>query len=357
MKNFLKIISVFCLLVFVSFTFMACELESTDRFYEQTNNVYSEFVAEICLNEEAEYHKGIKYGQNVTTILNDIKNGNYNDGNNNVDAYLDLQNVYDQLFTASFHFLSAFEGIFLVVPAKPTSEMKNDYQKFEKLVKKVQENIKNFHTNVEELDINIIADSAFGSISLQHLREYKRKLIDLCEDVVELDNSFLKLCQTYIYQKYDTYRKGDGSYIELTENQLKNQKTICNLQSVIETITPAIKYLNAFNGDYVKLETDKFFETLNEYVSLDNTNTNLTATVQELQDYLDMYNLYMNDVECFNRSLANIDMVVFMLDYNFNLENYAKEDEDRYAYVQKVYSFTENSVHALYTVNKKLCEA
>ncbi len=357
MKNYLKIISVFCLLIFVSLTFMACELDSSDRFYEQTNTVYSEFITEICLNEETKYSEGIKYGARVNDVLEKIENHTYTD--EKVVAYTELKDVYDNIFTASFHFLSAFEGIFLVVPAKTTSEMKNDYQKFEKLVKDVKETIKGFHTTVEQLDTNIINDSqanAVGSISLQHLREYKRKLINLCEKVVELDNNFLELCQKYIYPKFDTFKNADGSYIELTDVQLKNQKTISNLQSVIETITPAIKYLNSFNGDYVKLDTDNIFETLNNYVQLDNTNTTVTATVQELQDYLDVYNSYMNDKECFYRSLDSVDMAVFRIDYHFDLDEYAKEDANRFTYIQKIYSFTKNSVVALYKVNQKLCE-
>ena len=172
---------------------------------------------------------------------------------------------------------------------------------------------------------------------------------------MDIDNTFLDLIRTYIYPKYETFREGDG-YIELSEVQIQNQKTLANLQSVIDTITPSIKYLNAFNGDYVKLSTDQLFETLNLYLSLDNKQQG-TATVKELQTYLEVYDMYKNDVQCFEESLNNINMTSFRLDYNFNLEEYAKQDPNNYAYVTKIYEFTSSSCVALYNVNKTLCES
>ena len=211
---------------------------------------------------------------------------------------------------------------------------------------------------MDTLDEHLIVNTqeyAIGSISLQHLREYKRKLITLCEEIVDLDNNFLKLCNDHIYKRYDNFKNEDESYIELSEVQIKNQKTIINLQSVIDTITPAIKYLNAFNGDYVKLESDNIFEILKSYTQLNNSIEN-SATLQELQNYIEINNAYQNDKQCFYTSLDNINMTEFRLDYNFNLDEYAKEDANRYAYVNKIYCFTSSCVNALYQANKTLCE-
>ena len=358
MKKFLKLISVICLVVLASFAFVACDEEAQpDLFYEETNKVFSEFVTDICLN--AEYNSGVVYGTSVNGVLAKIESNEYKVSEYaQLTSYTELKTVYDKIFTSSFYFLSSFDGVFLVAPAEIPGGMKSDYQDFEKLVNKTKQDIKEFHTTVEALDRNILTstvDKAVSSISLQHLREYKRKLIDLCEEVMDVDNTFLDLIRTYIYPKYETFRE-NGGYIELSEVQIQNQKTLANLQSVIDTITPAIKYLNAFNGDYVKLATDQLFETLNAYLSLDNKQQG-TATVAELQTYLEVYTMYKNDVKCFEDSLNSINMTTFRLDYNFNKEEYAKEDPSYYAYVTKIFEFTSTSCVALYNVNKTLCES
>ena len=358
MKKYLKVISLICLLVFASFAFIACDEEvQPDLFYEETNKVFTEFVTDICLNEQ--YNSGIAYGSSVNGVLEKIDNNEYDiSAYTELVAYTELKTVYDKIFASSFYFLSSFDGVFLVAPAEIPGGMKSDYQKFEKLINKTRQDIKSFHTTVEDLDRNVLTstvDKAVSSISLQHLREYKRKLIDLCEEVMDVDETFLDLIRTYIYPKYETYREGEG-YVELSQTQIQNQKTLANLQSVIDTITPAIKYLNAFNGDYVKLATDQLFETLNAYLSLDNKQQG-TATVAELQTYLEVYAMYKNDVKCFEDSLNNINMTTFRLDYNFNKEEYAKENPDNYAYVTKIFEFTSTSCVALYNVNKTLCES
>ena len=357
MKKYLKIISIICLLIFASFAFVACDEEKEpDLFYEQTNRVYSEFVTDICLSET--YNQGIGYGSSINGVLEKIENNNYSIANNpQLSAYVELKSVYDKIFTSSFYFLSSFEGVFLVAPAEIPASMKSDYQSFEKLLNNTRQDIKGFHTQVEELDKNVLTsteEKAVSSISLQHLREYKRKLVDLCQKVMEVDNTFLSLIRTYIYPKYESFKTEKG-YIELSEIEIQNQKTLANLQSVIDTISPAIEYLNAFNGDYVKLESDHIFETLSLYLTLDNKQ-NGTATVQELQTYLEVYEMYKNDAKCFEQSLNSINMTTFRVDYNFNRQEYAKQNPDNFAYVTKIFEFTSASCVALYNVNKILCE-
>ena len=358
MKKYLKIISVICLLIFASFAFVACdEAKEPDLFYEETNRVYTEFVTDIC--QSSTYNNGIIYGTSINGVLAKIENNDYSIANNpQLNSYVELKSVYDKIFVSSFYFLSSFEGVFLVAPSEIPSGMKSDYQSFEKLINKTRQNIKEFHTNVETLDKNVLTSSeekAVSSISLQHLREYKRKLVDLCQEIMKVDNEFLSLIRTYIYPKYESFKNENG-YITLSEVQIQNQKTLANLQSVIDTISPAIMYLNAFNGDYVKLESDHIFETLNMYLTLDNKQ-NGTATVAELQTYLEVYEMYQNDAKCFEDSLKKINMTTFRLDYNFNKEEYAKEDPNNFAYVSKIYEFTSSSCVALYNVNKILCES
>ena len=125
MKRFFKVTIAVIMLMFVSLSFFACDLDKDDRFYEHTNEVYSDFVQNVCLNNE--YNNGIKYGANVSYVFEKINNNEYTgDG---FGVYTELKTVYDNIFTSSFYFLSSFEGIFLVVPATMTTQMKSDYQK------------------------------------------------------------------------------------------------------------------------------------------------------------------------------------------------------------------------------------
>ena len=357
MKKYFKIIAIICLIIFASFTFVACDEDvEPDLFYEQTNKVFAEFISDICLSSD--YNNGIKYGSSINGVLNKINNNEYNVENcKQLTSYTELKSVYDNIFTSSFYFLSSFEGVFLVAPAEIPNGMKEQYQNFEKLLNNTRQNIKSFNTTVDELDKNVLTSSqekAVSSISLQHLREYKRKLIELCQQVMNVDNTFLSLIRTYIYPKYDSFKQND-KYISLSQVQIQNQKTLANLQSVIDTIIPSIEYLNAFNGDYVKLASDKLFETLNMYLSLNNSQSE-TATVEELEAYLNVYNMYQNDVKCFEESLKNINMTSFRLDYEFDREEYAKQNPDNFAYVSKIFEFTSTSCVALFNANKMLCE-
>ena len=103
----------------------------------------------------------------------------------------------------------------------------------------------------------------------QSLRDYKRSLIDLCQEIVRLDNMFISLCENYIYPTYDSFKDAEGNYLELDATALRNQKNLANLKSVVATITPAIEYLNAFDGYYTQHDTDKIFTTLNSYAGIE----------------------------------------------------------------------------------------
>ncbi len=354
MQKFKKILVALCLLVSLCFCFVGCDDQSSnDTFYIQTNTKLSTFITDVCLNNN--YRNGIVYGENVSLVLSKIEDQTFNNENNS--RYTELLDVYDSIFVASFYFLSSFDGVLLTLPNEVTDEMKQDYLDFENQIDDVTNSINNFSTNVHELDIRIDTTSeqtAFGSISLQKLREYKRELIDLCQKIVELDNMFISICENYIYTSFDTFKDENGNYITLTDAQLKNQKNLANLKSVIATITPAIEYLNAFDGDYISLSTDKFFQTLNQYTSLDYSKEG-TTTVEELDKFLRIYNMYQNDQQIFSTSLSQINFREFMR-ANFDPSTYAKDDATLYAYATKVLSFTNYSVENLYNINKILCE-
>ena len=353
MKRFFKIISLFCLIL-LCFNLVACgDNIKEDRFYEQTNITFNAFISEVCLSED--YKNGIKYGNNVTKVLNKIDSQEYT--NKKLSVYTELVDTYDKIFVSSFYFLSAFDGVFLIAPKDPTENMKKDYQNFEKTVNNTKQNILNFSSKVDNLDRNIVTtseDNCVNNISLQFLREYKRELIDLCLNIIDLNNEFVSILENYIYPKYTSVRTQDG-FMDLTPTDLSNQKTIAGLKSVVDTITPAIKYLNAFDGDYVKLADDNIFVSLDGYINLDFSKEN-TTTVEELDLFLNTYEAYKNDLICFEDSLEKVDFKAFRIRYEFNKEEFIKQNPENYAYITKIFNFTKNYVKQLLSVNKMLCE-
>lgn len=353
--KYLKLISIFCMVLISSITlFSACNEPKDDRFYEQTNTVFAEFIQEVCYNDN--YKNGITYGNNINNIIDKIQN-DASFTSDQLIAYTELKDVYDNIFVSSFYFLSAFNGVFLVVPTQIPNSMKTDYQNFEETLKTTKQSILDFSSVVNQLDNNMptapqTQTKVLENQYLQFVREYKRKLIDLCEQIVNMSNEFVNICQKYIYPEYNSFKDENG-YLQLTPTQITNQKTIANIKSVIDTINPAIAYLNAFDGDYVKLSTDKFFVTLNKYINFDFTNTN-SATIEELDIYLTTYKAYKEDLLCFYTALESINMKSFMLDYNFNIDLYAQQNPENFAYVTKIFEFTNTSISLLYNANKNL---
>ncbi len=351
MQKFKKIITVFVLLLVVSFSFVGCGDEVDDTFYRNTSTKFNDFVESLCLN--ADYENGVTYEQNVNSILQSI--GNQTD-NPNEQKYTELKSVYDSIFVASFHFLEAFSNTLSVAPIEVNADVQNAYLDFENQIDVVTEQFNEFENDIHELDITIVTTDPFGIISMQSLRDYKRSLIDLCQEIVRLDNMFISLCENYIYPTYDSFKDAEGNYLELDATALRNQKNLANLKSVVATITPAIEYLNAFDGNYTQHDTDKIFTTLNSYADIEiaGSSESQTTTVEELDMFLKVYAYYQNDLECFYTSLENVNFREFQ-NSNFDPQVYAKDDAQKFAYASKILSFTNQSVLNLYEINIALC--
>ena len=131
---------------------------------------------------------------------------------------------------------------------------------------------------------------------------------------------------------------------------------LANLKSVVATITPAIEFLNAFDGNYTQHDTDKIFTTLNSYADIEiaGSSESQTTTVEELDMFLKVYAYYQNDLECFYTSLENVNFREFQ-NSNFDPQVYAKDDAQKFAYASKILSFTNQSVLNLYEINIALC--
>ena len=352
MQKFKKIITVFVILLVVSFSFVGCGDEVDDTFYRNTNTKFNDFVESLCLN--ADYKDGVTYEQNVTSILQSIENQTLD--NPNKQKYTELKSVYDSIFVASFHFLEAFSNTLSVAPIEINAGVENAYLDFENQIDVVTKQVNDFENDLHELDITIVTTDPFGIISMQSLRDYKRSLIDLCQEIVTLDNMFISLCENYIYPTYDSFKDENGNYLELDATALRNQKNLANLKSVVATITPAIKYLNAFDGNYTKLNTDKIFTILDNYSKIEiiSGSDSQTATVEELNDFLMVYTYYQNDLECFYKSLENVNFIEFR-NCNFDPMAYAKDDSQKFAFASKILSFISQSVENLYQENLQLC--
>ncbi len=354
MKKFIKVFSVCLILFCCCLTLFACGEKEEDKFYETTNQKFSQFINDICLNEE--YSSGVIYGKNIKTIINNINSGSYSSSNEKLKAYTQLNEIYDKIFVVSFKFLSNFNGIFINAPQEIPNNMKKDYADFEKSLENATQKLNQFKPEIEYLDNHIVGTNeiqASSDISLQIVREFKREYIDLSLVFVDICNEFLTLCEKYIYPNYSSYML-DGKYIELTQTQITNQKTIAVLKSAINTLTPAIEYLNSFNGDYEHLNNEKFFQVLDYYCNLDTKKEN-TTNVEELELWLDIYNSYLNDVECFYDSLDKISMADFGRNYNFDIEKLIDENFENYAYINKIFDFSSKSVLFLFNSVETLC--
>lgn len=358
MKNFIKTISLFCLLVFLGLSFVGCADPKEDKFYEQTNLAFNTFITEVCKNEE--YSNGLKYGENVTAILNKIKTDNEfkkPEYANDLIIYTQLTDIYDKIFVNSFKFLAEFENIFNVTNIETiTGDTKKQYLNFEQSMVDVKASIENIKTEVADLDLGVhssLISDAVSIISKDNVRKFKVKYIELSQQIIELCNQFLNLVENYVYPKYDTYKNGDG-YIELTQTQLVNQRTIVILKSAVNTLTPAIKYLNDFDGDYVTLDSDKFFVTLDNYLTLDYSNET-TVTVEELQNWKEIFDTYTSDTQNFYVSLEKVDLPKFKKEYNCVLEDYLEDYPKNIAYITKILTFTNTNVTTLYNSLLALC--
>ena len=351
-KNF---ILAFVLIFSIATIFVGCGEEVDPNFYMQTSKKFSDFVQSVCLNSD--YQNGVTYEDRVSGILADIKNGTLS--NENSKLYTELETVYDSIFISSFHFLQSFSSTLSVSPNQDnlTTDAQNAYLDFEEQIDVTLDQFEQFKTSLHQFDIQVNIQNPFDIISLQVLKDYKRSLIDLCLEIVNLDNMFISICENYIFTSYSSFVNENGEYIKLSETELRNQKNLANLKSVVATITPAIEYLNAFDGSYVPLENDKFFITLGNYskIQIAGDDANQTATVEELQQFLKIYSYYQDDCELFLKSLKNVDFKQFA-NCNFDPSVYAKDDAQKFAYATKILSFIDQSVINLYDVNIALCE-
>ncbi len=352
MKNFIKLFSVFVILVCCIMLF-ACD-KKEDKFYETTNQKFSQFINDVCLNEE--YSSGVIYGSNIQTILNNINSGYYSSSNEKLEAYTQLNEIYDKIFVVSFKFLSNFNGVFLNAPQEIPNNMKKDYLNFENNLDNATQKLKDFKPEIEYLDNHIVGineTQASSDISLQIVREFKRKYIDLSLAFVDICNEFLSLCEKYLYPNYSSFKE-NGQYIELTQTQITNQKTIAILKSSINTLTPAIEYLNSFNGDYKNLNNENFFKVLDYYCNLDSKIEN-TTDVKELDLWLNLYNSYLNDLNCFYDCLDKINMADFGRNYNYDVNKLIEENFENYAFINKIFDFSSKSVLFLFNGVETLC--
>lgn len=351
MKKFTKIFSIFALMMILCFSFVGCGEKIDENFYRTTSEKFSGFIQDICLNSD--YENGVTYETNVSNIIQGIKNGTIS--GENVEKYTELETVYDSIFVASFHFLQAFSSTLSIAPTEVTENALDDYKELENQIDVIKNKFVEFESSLHELDITVINYDPFGIISLQNLRDYKRSLIDLCQEIVKLDNMFISICENYIFQSYDSFLDEQGNYIQLDETAIRNQKNLAHLKSAVATITPAITYLNAFDGNYVKLNTDKFFTTLDEYSKIEIVgDTALAATIQELESFLKIYSFYQNDLKLFYESVENVNFKDFER-CNFDPTEYAENDSQKFAYANKILSFSSKSVESLYQINNLLC--
>lgn len=353
MKKIVKIVICLCLTLACSISFFACDLNTDDKFYEETNKKFNTFIEKVCENEK--YSDGLIYGEYVTGILDGINKGNIS--GDKIFEYTQLTEIYDKIFINSFTYLSKFKNTFANIPNELTTGTKKAYKNFEKQLDTVQDKIEELDVCVQNLDADIGSSKeeiANKDISIQYVRNFKRTYIQTSKDLINLCTNFLDLCETYIYPKYETYHNGE-KYITLTDTQLANQRTIAVLKSSINTLNPAIKYLEAFNGNYQHLDGEVFIATLNNYLTLSYEETE-SVTIEELQVWSDTYKAYIIEMDCFYSALDKLDFEELRKNYNYDLTEYAQTNVDKKPFVQKVQSFSSQKITTLYNTVKTICD-
>ena len=358
MKKFFKIVTTLCLAFMLCFTVVGCGEKEEDKFYQQTSAKFDEFIEHICENDN--YKNGIIYGTNVSNIFDNIgSDTTFNDPQyaERLSIFTQLKTVYDKIFINSFKFLEGFKGVFNVTDkSKITKETKKEYLAFEESLANATKSIDNFNDNIARLDSAIggsTIEIALKNITENEVRKFKREYVALSEEIIDICNEFLHLCQTYIYPYYVTYTTESG-FVSLTKTQIVNQRTIASLRTAVSTLTPAIKYLNSFDGQYHRFDNEYFFNALDNLLLFDFTNED-NVTVEELHSWNEIYKAYTNDIPNFYTALENIDMSELKKDFYYNVDDYLAEYPNKYAYVNKVFDFVENDVLYLYNALYELC--
>ena len=358
MKKFFKIVTTLCLALMVCFTAVGCGNKEEDKFYQQTNTKFDEFIEHVCENDN--YKNGLVYGTHVNQILQNIEfDPTFQEQQyaNDLTIFTQLRTIYDRIFVNSFRFLEDFKGVFNVTDkAKINKNTKKEYLAFEESLAKATKSIDDFNSKIARMDQSIggsTIDFAISDITEQVVREFKREYVILSEEIIAICNEFLHLCQTYIYPNYVTYTTESG-FVSLTKTQIVNQRTIASLRTAVSTLTPAIKYLNSFDGQYYHFDNEEFFNALDLLLLLDFTNED-NVTVEELHTWNEVHKAYTNDIPNLYASLENIDMSELKKDFNYNIEEYLEEYPNKYAYINKVLDFASNDVIYLYNALFELC--
>lgn len=353
MKKFSKIISVLCLMLVFCVCFVACDDKKDDKFYLNTNTKFNTFIDEICDNDR--FEDGVIYGTNIQNILNNIKTQPEFD-DPDLAIYTQLEDVYDKIFISSFNFLTDFKGVFINIPNDTSKNTKQKYVAFEQTIEDVTNTVTQLYTDVARMDLSIgspTLEDALSPISRQVVKEFKRKYVETSVEVIDLCNQFLDICETYIYPKYQTYKTESG-YVNLTQTQITNQVTLATLKSTINTLTPAITYLNAFDGEYTSFASDEFISTLDDYLDIDSAKQ--TVTVAQLENWLTTFNTFVSDTQNFYTALEKIDIPEMIRDFDSDPDLYLEEYPNLVAYINKVFTFTNSGVRTLYSSLASLCD-
>ena len=357
MKKFIKCFMIICLAFVVSFAFYGCEDDS--NFYQTTSDDFENFITTICKNEE--YNSGIKYGENISTIINKIRTEpNYvsQENQDKLNSYTQIPDVYDKIFVNTFKFISEFSGILVNKPTDVSGKVKGQYKDLSNKLKKATINIQNFAHKVLEIDkqfnkTGFPADEMVKDIYLQVVKEYKRDYIDITNQVIDICDSFSNICENYIFPKHTSYIQ-NGEYIELSKTQITNEKTLAVLKSSISTLKSSIEYLNGFNGEYKLLENDQFVETLEKYNNID-LSIDTEVTVQQLQQWLNNYTAFLGEKENFEKSITSVDFDKLVRIYNFDYDTYLNDFPTQKPFVDNIKEFSSSSITNLYNSISSMC--
>ena len=346
MKRFLKIFLA-CLMIFCSLSLIACGEDPEDDYYLQTNESFNTFITQYVENEN--FKDGLKYGPKITNIINMIQNvKGTSQYKQQYDYYLQLNDIYDNIFITSSKYLVTFKD---VIKIKPSEYAKQDYLDFEQLILQTTQKLDKIYEKVDALDVNAgtSLQNAILDNSLQFLKEFKREYISVSSSIVDLCDKFLFICKNYIYSNVNSFVNDDYTYVESLNNdtQLQNQRNIAILDSVINTIKPAMTYLDKFNGKYVTLSFDKIFEIIGNYADLALPSTN-TATIAELHLFKQCFNDFINETNNFYTSLENFDIINYFRYYNCNKQQYLERYPQDLPYITQIENFLNTDVNTLY---------
>ncbi len=342
MKKIIKVLCVGLCFVFALPLFCACSKQEEREFWLESDVALNAFVTEISTN--ANYANGTHHGEYVVEIIN-LANSSSNNPEE-IERYVHLTTIYDNLFESNLKFVSRFQNIFKIKPAI-TEGAKSNFEKLNTNIKNTQKQILNFSNTTKDFNKKLNTSSldlACQIVNLHYLEDYSLAYLNLINNITKLNENIISVLDKYYYVNKNIAQDSSA-------DQLENLKNLYLYKSTT-TINKSINnYLLQFNGVYQQLSYDKLFETLTLFNELSFTKA-VSATT--MQNYATFYTLFEQSNANFNTSIDKFDFNRYLGFYDKNEDNMIKDNISNKALLSCIKDFASNKIVMFLDATKTL---